>query len=98
MATLKRVDETVELPDRLPVVALRDLVFFPYMVLPLLIGRPRSTAALGEAMEGDGLLLALTQRDVEQPEPGTQDLYRIGTVVRVLQTSQLPDGTSRVVF
>ncbi len=98
MATLKRVDETVELPDRLPVVALRDLVFFPYMVLPLLIGRPRSTAALGEAMEGDGLLLALTQRDVEQPEPGTQDLFRIGTVVRVLQTSQLPDGTSRVVF
>jgi ATP-dependent Lon protease len=98
MATLTRVDETVELPDRLPVVALRDLVFFPYMVLPLLIGRPRSTAALGEAMEGDGLLLALTQRDVEQPEPGTQDLYRIGTVVRVLQTSQLPDGTSRVVF
>ena len=44
MATLIRVDQTYEIPDDLPVVALRDLVFFPYMVLPLLIGRPPSLA------------------------------------------------------
>ena len=46
MATLIRVDQAYEIPDQLPVVALRDLVFFPYMVLPLLIGRPPSLAAL----------------------------------------------------
>jgi ATP-dependent Lon protease len=46
MATLHRIDEPVEVPEELPVVALRDLVFFPYMVLPLLIGRAPSVAAL----------------------------------------------------
>jgi len=49
MATLHRIDGPVEVPDELPVVALRDLVFFPYMVLPLLIGRSPSVAALATA-------------------------------------------------
>ena len=52
-------------PDRLPTVALRDLVFFPHMVLPLLVGRPRSVAALEEAADAgeDGHILLLAQRD-----------------------------------
>ncbi len=98
MATLIRVDETIEIPERLPVIALRDLVFFPYMVLPLLIGRPRSVGALQAAEDGDGLILLLAQRDSETEDPGRDHLYRIGTVVRLLQVTQLPDGTARVVL
>ncbi len=98
MATLKRVDDSFEIPDKLPAIALRDLVFFPYMVLPLLIGRPRSAAALDEAEENNRFLLLLAQRDPDVEEPERGDLYRVGTVVRLLQVTRLPDGTARVVM
>ncbi len=98
MTTLIRVDETLEIPDDLPVVALRDLVFFPYMVLPLLIGRPRSLTALEGARERDGLLILVAQRDASVETPGPGDLYSVGTVARVVQTTPLADGTSRVVL
>ncbi len=69
MPTLIRVDQTYEIPDRLPVVALRDLVYFPYMVLPLLIGRPPSLAALEAAEEVEGYILLLAQENVEVEDP-----------------------------
>ena len=83
---------------RLPVLPLRDLVFFPAMVLPLLVGRPRSVAALQEAVESDGRLLLLAQVDPDQDDAGSGDLHRVGTVVQVLDANPLPDGTWRVVF
>ncbi|MDA0329090.1 MAG: endopeptidase La [Gemmatimonadetes bacterium] len=98
MATLTRAEDQVEVPDRLPVVALRDLVFFPYVVLPILIGRRRSVAALEAAQEEDGLVLLVAQKDPGIDDPGTADLFRIGTIARVVQVSRLPDGTSRVVL
>ena len=98
MTTLHRIDGPVEVPEELPVVALRDLVFFPYMVLPLLIGRAPSVAALEAAEEADGLLLLVAQRDAEVMEPSEADLHVIGTVIRVLQKTDLPDGTARVVM
>ena len=98
MATLTRVEDQVEVPDRLPVVALRDLVFFPYIVLPILIGRRRSVAALEAAGASDDLVLLVAQKDPGIDDPGTSDLFRIGTVARIVQVTQLPDGTSRVVL
>jgi ATP-dependent Lon protease len=99
MTHIVRVDQRIELPDKLPVVALRDLVFFPYMVLPLLIGRRRSLAALEEAeARGDGLLLLLAQKDPAVEEPGRDDLFRTGTVARAVQITRLQDGTVRVVL
>ena len=86
--------------DRLPALALRDLVFFPEMVLPLLVGRPRSVAALEEAIEpgGPGHILLVAQRDAGSDEPSAQDLHRVGTVVRVVQSTRLDDETLRVLF
>ena len=98
MATLIRVDETCEIPDRLPVVALRDLVYFPYMVLPLLIGRPPSLAALEAAEKGAGYILFLAQKNVQVEDPSKDDLHRVGVVVKVLQVSRLADGNARVVL
>ena len=99
LPTLIRVDDRVEIPDELPIVALRDLVFFPYMVLPLLIGRPRSTVALDEALrEHDGLLVLVAQVDAGLEDPSEDDLYRLGTVARAIQVTRLQDGTARVVL
>jgi ATP-dependent Lon protease len=98
MATLYRIDGPVEVPEELPVVALRDLVFFPYMVLPLLIGRAPSVAALEAAEEGDGLLLLVAQRAAEVVDPKEEDIHHLGTVIRVVQKTELPDGTARVVM
>ena len=99
MADLIRVDDRIELPDRLPIVALRDLVFFPYVVLPILVGRHRSLAALDEAGEHhEGLVLLLAQKDPGVDDPGAADLFRVGTVARIVQMSTLPDRTCRVVL
>ena len=98
MATLNRLDGTFEIPAALPVIALRDLVFFPYMVVPLLIGRAPSVAALEEAREEEGLALLVAQKDATVDEPALDDLYRAGTVIRVVQVSHLADGTARVVM
>ncbi|MEX0980321.1 MAG: endopeptidase La [Gemmatimonadota bacterium] len=78
--------------------ALRDLVFFPGMVLPLLIGRPRSVAALEAAERDDGWVLVVAQTDAEIEEPGEAELHRTGTVVRATEVTRLPDGTARVVL
>ena len=98
MATLHRVDGSFDIPDALPFIALRDLVYFPYMVVPLLVGRPPSVAALEEAEAGDGLALLLAQRDPAVDSPGRNDLFAVGTVIRVLRSSRLADGTARVVM
>ena len=98
MATLHRVDGSFEIPAELPVIALRDIVFFPYMVLPLLIGRPPSAAALTEARAGDRLALLVAQKDPGVDLPRREDLYRVGTVVRVVQVTQLKGGTARAVL
>ncbi len=69
------------------------------MVLPLLIGRTRSTAALREAEAApDRLLLLIAQRDPDRDDAGPDDVFRVGTVARAVQVTQLPDGTCRVVL
>jgi ATP-dependent Lon protease len=87
-------------PERLPTLALRDLVFFPGMTLPLLVGRARSVAALDEARqeENGGHIFLLSQRDPAADDPAAADLHRIGTIARIVQSSPVPDGTVRVVF
>lgn len=100
MTTIHRTDGPVQLPNELPTVSLRDLVFFPYMVLPLLIGRPPSVAALARADtdEAGRLLLLVTQRDIGCEAPTAGDVYPVGTVARIIQSTHLADGTHRVVL
>jgi ATP-dependent Lon protease len=98
MSLIIRAEDQVDIPERLPVVALRDLVFFPYIVLPILIGRRRSVAALEEARDTNGLVVLVAQKDPGVDDPGVNELFRVGTVARLIQISKLPDGTSRVVL
>ena len=88
--------ETVATADRLPVLPLRDVVVFPYVVMPLLVGRAASLAALEAANGSDHLVLLVAQRDPETQEPAAADLYRVGVVARVRQLSRLGTGTVKV--
>src|SRR5689334_10700284 len=94
--TFQRDNETIPTSDRIPVLPLRDVVIFPYVVLPLLVGRPASLAAIEAALAEDKILLLVAQRDGEKQEPAAADLHRTGVVGRVVQVSRLPTGTTRV--
>jgi ATP-dependent Lon protease len=89
-------DDEIRIPDSVPVLPLRDVVIFPGMITPLLVGRPRSLASLDEAMKGDRLLLVLTQKQMNVDDPAPEDLYEMGTVVKILQLMRLVEGTMRI--
>ncbi len=96
MFRLEREGESFEIQDVLPLLPLRDIVVFPYMIIPLLVGRPRSIAALESAMSQDRIILVAAQKRADIGDPTAKDIYRVGTVARVLQFLRLPDGTVRV--
>jgi ATP-dependent Lon protease len=94
--TFQRDNETIPTSDRIPVLPLRDVVIFPYVVIPLLVGRPASLAAIEAAMAEDKIILLVAQRDGEKQEPAAADLHRTGVIGRIVQVSRLPTGTTRV--
>jgi ATP-dependent Lon protease len=89
-------NDTAGLPARLPLLPLRDVVVFPYMVTPLLVGRAASVAAVEAAMERDKRLCVVAQREPDTEEPGGDDLFGVGTVIRVLQIIRTPDETLKI--
>ena len=91
-------DEPLDLPERLPVLPLRDVVVFPHVVIPLLVGRPASLAAVEAALSADRLILLVAQRVADVQDPAAADLYRVGVVARVLQANRLPSGTTKVLL
>jgi len=96
MLVIKRGDEVFEIDDKLPLLPLRDVVIFPYMTIPLLVGRVPSVNAIEEAVASDRMVFVATQKRPEIADPSRDELYRVGTVVRILQLSRHPNGTMRV--
>ncbi len=96
VSLLEDTEGKINIPEKLPLLPVRDVVIFTDMVLPLFIGRERSVKAVDKAMGQDRLLFLSTQKDpsVEDPEPG--DIYRVGTVCRILRMLKLPDGHFKV--
>ena len=80
----------------LPLLALRDVVVFPHMVIPLFVGRPKSIKALEAAMDANKSILLVAQKSAAKDEPEIEDLYGIGCVASILQMLKLPDGTVKV--
>jgi ATP-dependent Lon protease len=78
------------------VLPLRDIVVFPHMIVPLFVGREKSVNALEDVMKEDKQILLVAQKNASDDDPGTGDLYKIGTVATVLQLLKLPDGTVKV--
>ncbi|WP_218352645.1 endopeptidase La [Alteromonas lipotrueiana] len=80
----------------IPVLALRDVVVYPHMVIPLFVGREKSIRCLEAAMENDKQIFLVAQKDASVDEPETDDIYRVGTIATILQLLKLPDGTVKV--
>lgn len=88
--------DDMEIPDELPMMAVRDVVVFNYMIIPLFVGRPSSVEAVNAAQEGDKLLMLITQKDATRDNPEPDDLYDVGMVCMVMRTLKLPDGRLKV--
>lgn len=89
-------DQKVHIPEKLPVLMLRDIVVFPYMVVPLFVGREKSKNAIDTALSSDRMILLLTQKNMEIEEPKREDVYEMGTVALVMRMLKLPDGRVRI--
>jgi len=91
-AVSTKVDEK-ELPEALPILALRNAVIFPGTVFPVTVGREKSIRLVADAEQGNGWLGAVPQLDVAVEDPGEDDLNRYGTLCKVLKTLEMPDGS-----
>ncbi|MCX8117037.1 MAG: endopeptidase La [Desulfobacterota bacterium] len=83
-------------PDKLPLLPVRDVVVFPYMILPLFINRERSIKSLEEALAKDRLIFLVSQKNPSEDEPTLKDLYRVGTIALVMKMLKLPDGKIKI--
>lgn len=89
-------EQQIVIPNKLPLLPVRDIVIFPYMVLPLFVGREMSIKAIEDALAGNRMIFLVAQKllDVENPEP--KDIYNIGTVGMIMRMLKLPDGRIKI--
>ncbi|MFO7981027.1 MAG: endopeptidase La [Candidatus Aminicenantes bacterium] len=93
---IEEQEEKLEVPKKLPVLMLRDIVVFPYMVIPLFVGREKSKKAIDKALSSNRMIFLVTQKDLEIEEPKKDDVYEIGTVALIMRMLKLPDGRIRI--
>ena len=89
-------DQKLNIPAKLPVLLLRDIVVFPYMIVPLFVGREKSKAAIDAALSSHRMILLLTQKDMETEDPKREEVYDMGTVALIMRMLKLPDGRIRI--
>ena len=81
---------------KLPMMPIRDVVIFPYMMTPFVVGRESSVRALEEALAADKKIFLATQHDASIDEPKPNDIFQVGTIVNIVQSLKLPDGNIKV--
>ena len=84
------------IPETLPLLPIRDIVVFPYMILPLFVGREKSILAVDAALAGDRQIFLAAQKDVEVEDPVSSDVYETGTVAMIMRMLKLPDGRIKI--
>ncbi|HEY2294421.1 MAG TPA: endopeptidase La [Thermoanaerobaculia bacterium] len=89
-------DEAIKIPDVLPVLPLKDTVVFPYIILPLSVGRDKSVLAVDRALSESRVIMLVAQRDAATDNPGEADLFEVGTAAVIMRMLKLPDGRIRI--
>ena len=92
------IEPMMEIPPDLPVLPLRDIVIYPFMIVPLFVSRDRSIRAVEEALKADRMIQLVSQKDVNKEEPQQNDLYTVGTVAIIMRMLKLPDGRIRILI
>lgn len=88
--------DDVVIPESLPLLPVRDVVVFPYMMLPLFVGREPSIKAVNEALAKDRLIVLASQKEIGEDNPGPENIYGVGTVAIVMRSRKLPDGRIKI--
>ncbi len=85
-------------PEVIPILALKNTVLFPGIVIPITVGRDKSIKAINKAYENDRIIGVLSQKESQTEDPDTGDLYKVGTVARILKLLKMPDGTATAIL
>jgi ATP-dependent Lon protease len=91
-------EPAVDIPDTLPLLPIRDNVYFPRHIFPLIVGREKSVRALEEARAHGRMILLVSQREVATEEPAPEELYEVGVAAEIMHILNIPDGTVRVML
>lgn len=89
-------EQQLQIPEVLPVLPLRDIVIYPFMIVPLFVSREKSIRAVDEALGENRMILLASQKDLDKEEPLGEDLYSVGTVAVIMRMLKLPDGRTRI--
>src|SRR3954468_19495943 len=89
-------DQQLQIPSQLPVLPLRDIVIYPFMIVPLFVSREKSIRAVDEALGENRMILLASQKDLDKEEPTADDLYSVGTAAVIMRMLKLPDGRIRI--
>ena len=98
LAETEAIEPMMQIPSELPVLPLRDIVIYPFMIVPLFVSRDRSIKAIEEALADNRMILLVSQKDVNKEEPKQEDLYEVGTVAIIMRMLKLPDGRIRILI
>ncbi len=90
------LQQSIEIPKKIPLLPIRDIVVFPYMVLPLFVGREMSIKAIEVALEGNRMIFLTSQKDINVENPTPSDLYSVGTAGVIMRMLKLPDGRIKI--
>jgi len=93
---MEHLEQDIKIPEQLPLLPVRDIVIFPYMVLPLFVGRDSSIAAIDESLNSNRLIFLAAQKDAMIEAPAPDDIYKVGCIAMILRMLKLPDGRVKI--
>lgn len=92
------IEPMMQIPSELPSLPLRDIVIYPFMIVPLFVSRDKSIKAVEEALKENRMIVLVSQKDVNKEDPSQADLYTVGTVAIIMRMLKLPDGRIRILI
>ncbi len=98
LAENEAIEPMMQIPSDLPSLPLRDIVIYPFMIVPLFVSRDKSIRAVEEALKDNRMIVLVSQKDVNKEDPQQEDLFQVGTVAIIMRMLKLPDGRIRILI